>query len=115
MSQAAGRLRRALDGVLAQRRARLAAAAQVLSAVSYRNVLKRGFALVRDAAGAPLHSAGGIAIGQPIRIEFADGELAAIAEGRAGAAPANPADRKPSASRRAPGKGIAGGGQGSLF
>jgi exodeoxyribonuclease VII large subunit len=115
ITQAEGRLRRALEGALAQRRARLAAAVQVLSAVSYRNVLKRGFALVRDAAGAPLHSAGGIAVGQSIRIEFADGELAAIAGGRGEGAPANPAERKASAPRRTAGKGVAGGGQGSLF
>jgi exodeoxyribonuclease VII large subunit len=113
--QAEGRLRRAFDGAMAQRRARLAAAAQFLNAVSYRNVLKRGFALVRDAAGAPLHSAAAIAVGQPIRIEFADGRVAAIVGGRGEAAAANPTDRKTPGPRRAPGKGGAGGGQGSLF
>jgi exodeoxyribonuclease VII large subunit len=69
-----------------RRRARLTAATQVLSAVSYRSVLARGFALVRDSAGAPLPRAAGIGPHQPLRIQFADGEIAATADGP-GAAP----------------------------
>jgi exodeoxyribonuclease VII large subunit len=80
-AQAQGRLRRALEAGLAQRRARLNAAGQFLNAVSYRNVLKRGFALVRDAEGAPLRSAAAVAPGASIRIEFSDGEIAAAAAG----------------------------------
>jgi exodeoxyribonuclease VII large subunit len=84
LAQIEGRLRRALAEAQRRRRTRLAAASQVLSAVSYRSVLARGFALVRDAAGAPLRRAAAIAAHQPLRIEFADGEIAATAEGRAG-------------------------------
>ena len=84
LAQIEGRLRRAFAEAQRRRRTRLAAAAQVLSAVSYRSVLARGFALVRDAAGAPLRRASAIAAHQPLRIEFADGEIAATADGPAG-------------------------------
>jgi exodeoxyribonuclease VII large subunit len=77
------RLRRAMNGVVDQRRAGLSTLDQFLNALSYRNVLKRGFALVRDEAGAPLHSAAAVAPGQSLRIEFADGEVAARAQGEA--------------------------------
>ena len=78
------RLRRAVAQGQQGRLTRLAAAAQVLAAVSYRSVLARGFALVRDAAGAPLHRAAAIARHQALRIEFADGEIAATADGPGG-------------------------------
>jgi exodeoxyribonuclease VII large subunit len=114
--QAQIRLRRALATAIAQRRARLAAAAQFLSALSYRNVLQRGFALVRNSEGAPLRSAASIAPAQPIRIEFADGEVGAIAQGTAPEGPVDPSKKRPAASRRErPGKREAGGRQGSLF
>jgi exodeoxyribonuclease VII large subunit len=78
------RLSRAVAQAQRGRLTRLAAAAQVLNAVSYRSVLARGFALVRDAARAPLRRASAIAPHQPLRIEFADGEIAATADGSAG-------------------------------
>jgi exodeoxyribonuclease VII large subunit len=84
LAQIEGRLRRAFAEAQQRRRTRLAAASQVLSAVSYRSVLARGFALVRAAAGAPLPRAAAIAPHQPLRIEFADGEIAATADGPAG-------------------------------
>ena len=87
LTQIEGRLRRAFEETQRRRHARLAAAAQVLAAVSYRSVLARGFALVRAAAGAPLPRAAAIAPGQPLRIEFADGEVAAIADGPPGETP----------------------------
>ena len=115
-AQAQIRLRRALAAAIAQRRARLAAAAQFLNAVSYRNVLRRGFALVRNREGAPLRSAASIAPAQPIRIEFADGEVGAIAQGTAPSGPIDPSKKRPAAPRRErPGKRQAGGSQGSLF
>jgi exodeoxyribonuclease VII large subunit len=89
-AQAQGRLRRALQTAISQRRARLGAAAQFLNAVSYRNVLGRGFALVRGDDGAPLHNAAAVGAGQTIRIEFADGEIGAVASGQ-GAPAARPA------------------------
>jgi exodeoxyribonuclease VII large subunit len=86
--QVEARLRRGFAEAQQRRLTRLAAAAQVLNAVSYRSVLARGFALVRDAAGAPLRRAAAIAAHQPLRIEFADGEIAATADGPAGGSPA---------------------------
>ncbi len=67
-----------LEGVR-NRRAQLSGATQLLEAVSYRGVLARGFALVRDEAGLPLRRAAEIREGQALRIEFADGELSAAA------------------------------------
>jgi exodeoxyribonuclease VII large subunit len=99
---AQARLRRAAASGLEQRGAALASLDQFLSALSYRNVLKRGFALVRDESGAALRSAAAIGPGQKLRIEFADGEIAARAQGDGEVAP-----RK----RRAKAKSS----QGSLF
>jgi exodeoxyribonuclease VII large subunit len=82
----------------------------LLSAFSYRGVLSRGFALVRDAEGHPLRTAAAVTPGMALDIEFADGRVRATADSTAGtprAAPASaPAPRK---------KGGGGPGQGSLF
>ena len=51
----------------------------VAGAVSYRGVLARGFALVRDEARLPLRRAAEVREGQALRIEFADGEVLAAA------------------------------------
>jgi exodeoxyribonuclease VII large subunit len=83
LSQIEGRLRRALSEAQKRRLTRLGAATQVLNAVSYRSVLERGFALVRDAAGVPLRRAAAVAHGQGLRVEFADGEIGATADGHA--------------------------------
>jgi exodeoxyribonuclease VII large subunit len=83
LAQIETRLRRAFAESQRRRLTRLGAAAQVLSAVSYRSVLARGFAVVRDAARAPLPRAAAIAPHQPLRIQFADGEIGATADGHA--------------------------------
>ena len=83
LAQIDARLRRAFAEAQRRRLTRLGAAAQVLSAVSYRSVLARGFAVVRDAARAPLPRAAAIAPHQPLRIQFADGEIDAVAHGHA--------------------------------
>ena len=53
---------------------------QLLAALSYRGVLARGFALVRDRAGRPLRTAASVTIGTPMDIEFSDGHVGARAE-----------------------------------
>src|SRR5205085_1789794 len=69
-AQAQTRLQRAVETALAQRRQRLAGVTQLLNAVSYRNVLGRGFALVRESAGGqPVRNAADISAGQALRIE----------------------------------------------
>jgi exodeoxyribonuclease VII large subunit len=92
---------RAYAGMQQRRTARLEALTQLLGALGYQNVLQRGFALVRDAAGQPVRSAAAVAANDPLDIEFADGRVPAVATG--GTTP-----RKP---RGTPEKG----GQGSLF
>jgi exodeoxyribonuclease VII large subunit len=65
-----------------QRRAdRVLAAGQLLTAYSYRGVLARGFALVRDGDGRPLRSAATVAGGMRMEIEFSDGRVGATADG----------------------------------
>ncbi len=114
-AQAQIRLRRALGAAIEQRRARLAAAAQFLNAVSYRNVLKRGFALVRNHEGAPLRSAAAIGADQPILIEFADGEIGAVARGQRRPILSVRAKGAPTPRAGRPGKRRSPDDQGSLF
>jgi len=74
-------------------------AGKLLDSYSYRKVLDRGFAVVRDAAGLPVESAARVTAGMALRVEFADGTIAARAEGDA---PPPPAPPRP--GRKAPGK-----------
>ena len=99
------RARRARDNELQRRADRLRSAGQLLAAFSYRGVLARGFALVRDGEGRPLRSAAAVAPGMRLAIEFSDGRVAATADGEA-----TPPTK---AKTRSPGRGT--GGQGSLF
>ena len=76
----AERAARAMDNLLDGRWARCERDAQLLAALSYRGVLARGFALVRDRAGRPLRTAVSVTIGTPMDIEFSDGHVGARAE-----------------------------------
>ncbi|MGH7881198.1 MAG: exodeoxyribonuclease VII large subunit, partial [Candidatus Binataceae bacterium] len=100
---------RALKYSLQRRVDRLRSAGQLLSAFSYRGVLARGYALVRDGDGHPLRSAAAVASRMRLDIEFSDGRVAATADGEA-ARPSAPKS-KPAAKPRGGGQG----GQGSLF
>ena len=88
LGQIEGRLRRALAEAQRRRGERLARAERIFAAVNYTSVLARGFALARDAKGTPLLRAAAIAPGQGLRLQFADGEIAATADGAAGEPPA---------------------------
>jgi exodeoxyribonuclease VII large subunit len=77
----AKRAERALSSFVAARRARFDRDGQLLTAFSYRGVLARGFTLVRDAAGRPLHTAAAVTAGMGLEIEFADGRVGARAQG----------------------------------
>jgi len=100
---------RAVRHLIAVRQARAERGAQLLAAFSYRGVLARGFALVRDAAGQPLRSAAAVGAGTPIEIEFADGRVGARADGA-------PAADRPAAEPVKPRSRRDGGpGQGDLF
>jgi exodeoxyribonuclease VII large subunit len=105
------RARRCIAALLAERRSRIERAERLLAAYSYRAVLSRGFALVRDAKGQPLRAAAAVAAGMKLDIEFADGRVAATADG-AGKAREMPSPAAAPAKPRKPGGGS---GQGSLF
>ena len=53
----------------------------LLNSLGYKAVLARGYALVRDGEGHPVRSATDVAPGQALAIEFADGAVAATADG----------------------------------
>jgi exodeoxyribonuclease VII large subunit len=69
------RAAQALAGLIALRRQRLEGVAKLVDSLSYRSVLRRGFALVRDESGQPVHAAAGVSPGQALRLEFADGDV----------------------------------------
>ena len=100
---------RAMRTYLDRGTARVERAERLLAAFSYRDVLKRGFALVRDGEGRPLRAAADVPTGMRLEIEFADGRVGAVADGEARPAPA--AKPKP----RSKGGEGGPGGQGSLF
>ncbi len=66
---------------------RLKAQAKLLASLGYKNVLARGFALVRDEDGVMLRSAKAVVNGAVLEIEFSDGRKKAVAGGAAGPRP----------------------------
>ena len=62
-----------VNRVVLDRQARLASSVRVLRAVSYQNVLKRGFALVRDRDGGLLRRASEASSAKGGEIQFVDG------------------------------------------
>ena len=95
---------------LARKWDRLRSAGQLLNAFSYHDVLRRGFALVRDAEGHPLRAASSVGAGARIEIEFADGRVGATADG----AESSPVRTPAPAPKPKPRNGGSSG-QGSLF
>ncbi|HEY4204506.1 MAG TPA: exodeoxyribonuclease VII large subunit [Xanthobacteraceae bacterium] len=77
----AERARRALTTLIQRHDARIAHSGQLLSALSYKSVLTRGFALVRDEQGHAVRTAESVASGAHLTLEFADGHIAATADG----------------------------------
>ena len=112
---------------LARDRARLDGVSKLLESLSYKNVLSRGYALVRDADGQPLRSAHGVRPGDALTIEFGDeSRLAATAAGdvepdvgsgasSGGREPAQPAPRPAPRPKPRPVAKPRESGQGSLF
>jgi exodeoxyribonuclease VII large subunit len=96
----AERARRALATTVQRFQARVAHSGQLLGALSYRGVLARGFALVRDEQGLAVHAAAAVGPGARLSLEFADGHVAATADADRPAArsvPAKPAASEPKA------------------
>jgi exodeoxyribonuclease VII large subunit len=107
------RAKLAVGALLQNRMARVERAERLLAAVSYRGVLARGFALVRDQEGQPLRAAAAVTPGRHLDIEFADGHVRAKAEGASPAEPAPAAGPTPPAAKPRRGGGTPS--QGSLF
>ena len=78
----AERLARAGRAAVSERAARIETAARLLEGYSYRGVLARGFAVVRDQRERPLTSAATVRSGAALSLEFHDGRAAARAAGR---------------------------------
>src|SRR5690349_2580382 len=112
----AERARRALTTALLRLEARIIHSGQLLSALSYRSVLERGFALVRDDSGHPVHAAAQVGPAARMSIEFSDGRVGATAD--ADRPPATVAPRTPPAREQksaAPKRAVKPADQGSLF
>jgi exodeoxyribonuclease VII large subunit len=77
-------------------------------------VLARGFALVRDEDNRLVRAAAAVAAGQRLRLQFADGEIAAKALGRE-EPPRSLAPSPPEKPRPAPARKRKNDDQGSLF
>ncbi len=76
------RLGRARQSALRDRAAKIETAARLLESYSYKGVLARGFAVVRDERARPLTSAVKVKPGAVLSLEFQDGHAAALATGR---------------------------------
>jgi len=63
---------------LTRARGELTAQDRVLQSLSYKNVLKRGYAVIRDDENRPVSQAAMLASGTGISIEFADGRVGAV-------------------------------------
>jgi exodeoxyribonuclease VII large subunit len=63
---------------LTRARGELASQDRVLQSLSYKNVLKRGYAVIRDDENRPVSQAAMLPSGAGISIEFADGRIGAI-------------------------------------
>lgn len=103
----AARLSAALTVSMNRRREKLAHLEQLRFALGYGAILQRGFALVRDASGAAVHSVTQAPPGTSLSLQFSDGRIAATAEGHVDSTPAK---KGRSAVKKSPQ-----GGQGSLF
>jgi exodeoxyribonuclease VII large subunit len=109
------RARRALSILVQRQQARIVHTGQLLAAFSYRGVLARGFALVRDEQGVAVRAAASVGPGARLTLEFSDGRVGATADADrpAAAVAAKPAaSATPSAAPKRAAKPVD---QGSLF
>ena len=63
-----------------RQQARIAHSGQLLAALSYKSVLTRGFALVRDERGHAVRAAAAVGPGARLDLEFSDGRVGATAD-----------------------------------
>lgn len=69
----------AVTNAMGRRSSALLAHDRILQSLSYKNVLKRGYAVIRDEDNRPRTRAEDVSSGQVLSIEFADGRIAATA------------------------------------
>ncbi|WP_373502116.1 exodeoxyribonuclease VII large subunit [Aestuariivirga sp.] len=69
------RAARALTRLVEFRRQRFESVAKLAESLSYKSALRRGYALVRNDKGQPIHAASAVKPGRALTIEFADGEV----------------------------------------
>ncbi|MGD9537525.1 MAG: exodeoxyribonuclease VII large subunit [Alphaproteobacteria bacterium] len=93
LAQLADRLLRARRLTMDHHRQRLDTASRLLESHSYKEVLKRGYVVVRDEKGRPVRSASTVSPGDALGLEFTDGTVNATATG--GGAPDTSQPHKP--------------------
>jgi exodeoxyribonuclease VII large subunit len=76
-----GRGEAAFKTYLARRNDRVETAGKLLTAFSYKGVLSRGFALIRDHKGYPLRNAEAVSPGMRLVVEFSDGRVGTTVDG----------------------------------
>ncbi|MFA7413144.1 MAG: exodeoxyribonuclease VII large subunit [Rhizobium sp.] len=103
----------AVIGEARRRRQTISAHDRMLQSLSYKNVLMRGYAVIRDAGDRPVSRAAALGQGVEIGIEFADGRVSAVTGEGGGTPPGPVASQKPSAKPAK--KADPPAGQGSLF
>lgn len=110
-----GRLGQAAGRLAERRRDRIGALGGLLGSLSYRAVLARGYALVRDASGDPVRAAADARAARRLSLEFTDGtvEVGTDAAGPGGEGASVASHAKRGGRRLAPAGGLTR--QGSLF
>jgi exodeoxyribonuclease VII large subunit len=98
----APRLDPAFRRLLDQRQQSVASLGKLLNSLGYKGVLARGYALVKDAQGNLVRSSAGLAPGDAIAVEFADGEVSAVV-GDGAVPPLLPTPAKPKKPKPGPG------------
>ena len=78
LNEMLARTRQTVRQQLQRRQERLAHIGQLLTSLSYQGVLARGYVLVLDDAGQPLHSAAQVFPETGYRLRFADGEAQVV-------------------------------------
>ncbi|NVK33915.1 MAG: exodeoxyribonuclease VII large subunit [Rhodobacteraceae bacterium] len=115
------RMDRAAQQRLGKSRDRLEGLEKLLKSLSYKDVLSRGYALVRDKNGLPVRSAAKLKPGTAINIELSDGVVDAVTTDGDAVPPAPTPDTAPTAKPKRASKTKASSkhsgvnGQGSLF
>ena len=100
LDQIGGRLHPAMERLLTDRARLVDSHGKLLESYSYRSVLERGFAVVRDGSGAPLQSVQQVAVGATLTIEMKDGSVAVKADGAPPPKPTKPVKAGPPDGRQ---------------